>query len=200
MDFFEIEPGDRVVELMAAGGYYTALLADRVGGDGKVWAHNSPFVLERFAERQISARMERLDARGIRHVERLDHPLDDPHLPAEVDAVVMVLFYHDTYWQDVDRAAMNAAVFAALRPGGVFGIVDHHAEPGAGERDVKTLHRVDEALVTQEVLAAGFELDATSELLRNTEDPRTANVFAAAKQGRDQTDRFVLRFRKPRTP
>jgi len=193
LEFFEVGPGDTVVELMAGSGYYADVLARVVGDDGKVYAQNSPFVLKRFAEGPLT---ERLKDPALSHVSRLDTELEEPGLPKGLDAVVMVLFYHDTYWQEVDRAAMNAAVFAALAPGGVFGIVDHHAEAGSGDRDVKTLHRVDKALVTAELIAAGFELAEESDLLRHPEDDRTTNVFAPEMRG--QTDRFVLKFRVPK--
>lgn len=191
--FFGIGEGMRVVELMAGSGYYVEVLARVVGRKGEVWAHNSPFVLKRYAEKPISARLEKPE---LSHVERLDTELDDPQLPPDLDAVVMILFYHDTYWQGVDRTKMNAAVFAALRPGGVFGVVDHHAEAGSGDRDVKSLHRIDAELLEKEVLAAGFELEAKSDLLRRPEDDRKTNVFDI----RGKSDRFVYKFRKPAPP
>ncbi len=190
MDFFGIEPGQIVAELMSGRGYYVELLSQRVSSRGKVYAHNSPFVLERFAEKPIS---ERLARPALRNATRLDSKLDDPRLPSDLDAVLIVLFYHDTFWQKVDRARMNAAVFSALKPGGAYGVVDHHAAPGSGQRDVKNLHRVDRKLVEQEILAAGFELEAESDILHHPDDDRTTNVFKM----RGKTDRFVLRFRKP---
>jgi predicted methyltransferase len=90
---------------------------------------------------------------------------------------------------------MNRAVFESLVPGGVYGVIDHFAEDGSGARDVKTLHRVDAQLVKKEILAAGFELEAESELLRHPEDDRTKNVFDEDIRGK--TDRFIYRFRKP---
>lgn len=192
--FFGIQPGMRVAELAAGGGYYVEILARAVGAEGKVYAQNNRFILERFAEGPLSERLARL---GMDHVQRLDSELDDPGLPAgELDAVMMVLFYHDTYWMGTDRAKMNKAIFDALAPGGVYGVIDHHAEAGSGERDVKTIHRVDAELVKQEILAAGFELEAESDLLRHPEDDRTLNVFDPGIRGK--TDRFVYRFRKPR--
>ena len=193
MDFFQIEPGSKVVELMAGGGYYVDLLSRRVGPDGKVWAHNTPFVLERFAESRIAARLENP---ALSNVTRLDTELEDPKLPPDLDAVMIVLFYHDLYWQEVDRAAMNAAIFEALEPGGVFGVIDHSAVEGRGSDDVQTLHRVEESLVVSEITAAGFVLDTSSDMLRNPDDKRDYNVFDPP-DGRDKTDRFVLRFRKP---
>jgi predicted methyltransferase len=190
MDLFGIAPGQSVVELMAGRGYYVELLAQRVGSQGRVYAHNSPFVLKRFAEGPIS---ERLARPALANASRLDTEIDDPQLPPDLDAVMLVLFYHDTYWQGVDREQMNAAVFAALKPGGIYGVIDHHAEAGSGSRDVEELHRVDVKLVKQEILAAGFELETSSELLRHPEDDRGENVFTM----RGKTDRFVLKFRKP---
>lgn len=194
MDFFEIREGSRVVELMTGRGYYAELLAKRVGPTGKVWAHNSPFVLQRFAEGPISERLDRLD---LDYLQRLDTPLDASELPPDLDAVLIILFYHDTYWQEVDRAAMNRQIFAALKPGGVYGVIDHSAVAGAGDTAVQTLHRVEESLVRQEILDAGFVLDAESDILRHPEDPRTHSVFDVTDETRDLTDRFVLRFRKP---
>ena len=155
MDFFEIAAGSRVVELQAGKGYYTELLAERVGTEGAVWAQNNAFVLDRFARGPLGERLTRM---GAKHVQALESELDDPQLPSELDAVLIVLFYHDTYWQEVDRAKMNAAVFAALKPGGVYGVVDHYAEDGSGSRDVESLHRVDIELVKKEITEAGFVL------------------------------------------
>jgi predicted methyltransferase len=93
---------------------------------------------------------------------------------------------------------MNRAIFAALRPGGVFGIVDHSARPGSGVADVKTLHRIEESVVRQEVEAAGFQLAARAEFLRNPDDRRDWNDSpSAAAERRGRSDRFVLKFVKP---
>ena len=192
MRFFEIEPGQRIAELMTGKGYYAELLARVVGPEGRVHAQNSAFVLKRFAEAPLS---ERLSNPELANVERLDSELATPRLPKDLDTVLMILFYHDTYWQEIDRAAMNRAVFDALKPGGIYGIIDHHAEAGSGSRDVETLHRVDAAIVRDEILAAGFELEAESSLLRHPEDSRESNVFDGKVRGR--TDRFIYRFRKP---
>jgi predicted methyltransferase len=193
LSFFGVAPGMKVADMMTGRGYYAELVARVVGDSGVVYAQNNKFVVERFADKPLG---ERLARPGLQNVVRLDRELEDPGLPAgELDVVLMVLFYHDTVWQKTDRAAMNRAIFAALKPGGIFGVVDHHAEDGSGERDVKTLHRVDAALVEKEILAAGFELVERSDLLRHPEDERTLNVFDEAIRGK--TDRFVYKFRKP---
>jgi predicted methyltransferase len=195
--FFGIRPGARVAELGAGGGYTTELLARVVGSEGRVYGQNSPFILERFAEKPWSLR---LGKPVMVNVVRLDRAFDDPFPPdvRDLDAVLIVLLYHDTVWMKVDRAKMNRAVFAALAPGGVYGIVDHSAVKGHGVADVETLHRIDEQTVRDEVEAAGFTLAAEGDFLRNPSDPRDWNAsprVAAEKRG--TSDRFVLKYVKP---
>jgi predicted methyltransferase len=195
--FFGIRPGAHVAELGAGGGYTTELLARVVGPDGGVYGHNSPFILERFAEKPWSLRLQKPVMVAVK---RLDRPFDDPFPEdvRELDAVLIVLLYHDTVWMKADRARMNKAVFDALAPGGVYGIVDHSAKPGSGVADVESLHRIDEQVVKKEVEAAGFQLAGEADFLRNPQDPRDWNAsprVAAEKRG--TSDRFVLKFVKP---
>ncbi|ACY17974.1 class I SAM-dependent methyltransferase [Haliangium ochraceum] len=193
LQFFGIAPGMQVADLMAGLGYYTEILARAVGPEGRVYAQNTPFVIDRFADGPLSERLTRL---SMDNIVRIDAEFTELELPAgELDTVLMFLFYHDLYWQGVDRAQLNQAIYDALKPGGVYGIIDHHAEAGSGERDVETIHRVDAALVRAEIEAAGFVLEAESDLLSHPEDTRTANVFDESIRG--QTDRFMYRFRKP---
>lgn len=195
--FFKIAPGQRVGELFSAGGYTTEIIARVVGDSGKVYAQNTKEVLERFARQPLTAR---LDKPVMKNTVMVEQPTETP-FPADarnLDAVICILNYHDYVWQKVDRAKMNAAVFAALRPGGVYGIVDHSAAKGSGLRDVETIHRIDEDTVKQEIMAAGFKLDAESDLLRNPEDQRDWNPSPrAAAERRGTSDRFTLRFIKP---
>jgi predicted methyltransferase len=198
LTFFEIAPGQRVADVFAGGGYTTELLARVVGAEGQVLAQNNAFVLERFARAPLAARLAQPHLAHVTAVEReLDAPL--PEDARELDAVIFVLAYHDSVWQGTDRAAMNRAIFAALRPGGVYGIVDHAAAPGSGATQTESLHRIEESVVIDEVLAAGFELDAELDLLRNPDDTRDWNASpSAAGERRGTSDRFVLRFRRPR--
>ena len=195
--FLGIQPGWRIADLGAGGGYTAELLNRAVGSDGVVYGQNSPAVLQRFAEKAWSARVAKPAMKGV---VRLDRDFEDP-FPADfapLDAVTFVLFYHDTVWLGVNRDAMNKAVFAALKPGGVYVIVDHSARPGDGTKVTDTFHRIEEDVVKAEVLAAGFVLDGEADFLRNPNDTRDWNDSPrAAGERRGTSDRFVLRFRKP---
>ena len=195
--FLGIKPGWRVADLGAGGGYTAELLVRAVGSDGVVYGQNSPAVLKMFAEKAWTARLAKPVMKGV---VRLDRDFDDPFRPGMplLDAVTMVLFYHDTVWLGVNREAMNRAVFNALKPGGVFLIVDHSARAGDGTAVASTFHRIEEDVVRNEVQAAGFVLDAEADFLRNSEDTRLWNDSPrAAGERRGTSDRFVLRFRKP---
>jgi len=196
--FYGIEPGMRVAELMAGTGYTAELLARVVGPKGQVFGQNNAFVLEKFAAAPWTGRLQKpVNA----NVVRVDRELEDPLPPEarELDAVFLVLFYHDSVWMKTDRAAMNAAIFAALKPGGVFAVIDHSAVDGAALSAVKTLHRIEESVVRKEVEAAGFKFDADASFLRNANDARDWNAApSAAGDKRGTSDRFVLRFVKPK--
>jgi predicted methyltransferase len=195
--FFHVAPGQKIGELFAGPGYTTEVLARTVGPSGAVYAQNTKEMLDRFARKPFEERAARPAMKPVIAVER---PMDDPFPPEarDLDAVIFVLNYHDTVWMQVDRAKMNAAIFAALKHGGVYGVIDHSAAAGSGLRDVDSLHRIDEDTVKQEIKAAGFELDGESDVLRNPADPRDWNSSPrAAGEKRGTSDRFVLRFVKP---
>jgi len=195
--FLGIQPGWRIADLGAGGGYTTELLKRAVGSEGAVYGQNSKKLLEMFLEKPWSTRLAKPVMKGV---VRLDRDFDDPFPDGlrPLDAVTMVLFYHDTVWLGVNREAMNKAVFAALKPGGVFVIVDHSARPGDGVKVTDTFHRIEEDVVKSEVQAAGFVLDGQADFLRNKDDTRDWNDSPrAAGERRGTSDRFVLRFRKP---
>ncbi len=192
--FAGLEHGWRVADIVPGGGYYARVLSTAVGEEGHVYAFNPGWIAERFADSN-AALGELADSRSnmtrvIDTVENLDAAIEEP-----LDAAFMVLFYHDTAYDGTDRAAMNRAIYDALRPGGVFIVIDHHAPAGSGLTFVNDTHRIDAQLVRDEVMAAGFVLDAESDMLANPEDDRSGNVFAPGL--RRHTDRFVFRFRKP---
>jgi predicted methyltransferase len=194
--FFGIAPGQKVEELFAALGYTTEIIARVVGDSGKVYAQNSKDIMDRVRE-PLTARLAKPVMKNTVSVEQPAEKAFPPDAK-NLDAVICILNYHDFVWQKVDRAKLNKAVFAALKPGGVYGIVDHSAKQGTGLDDVQTLHRIDEDAVKKEILAAGFKLDAESDVLRNAEDPRDWNASPTkAAEKRGTSDRFVLRFVKP---
>lgn len=196
--FLDLRPGMKVADLGTGAGYTAELLARAVAPGGVVYAQNNQGFLRFVGE----AWVQRLQRPAMAGVVRVDREFDAP-LPPEatgLDAVVMNVIYHDTVWLQVDRAAMNRAILAALRPGGAYVVIDSSARPGTGTADAQTLHRIDEAAVRAEVLAAGFRLEAEAPFLRNPADPRDWNASppAAAAAGRRGTsDRFVLKFVKP---
>jgi predicted methyltransferase len=192
--FAGVKPGMKVLDLGAGMGYTTELLARAVGPGGTVYGQNNQIVLG-FAGEAWAARL----AKPImKNVTRLDQELDAP-LPAGLDVVLFNAVYHDSVWMKIDRAKMNKAVFDALKPGGVYVVIDSSAKPGDGVNDAQTLHRIDEQVVLDEVQAAGFQLDAKGDFLRNPADTRDWNTSPrAAGERRGQGDRFAFRFRKPR--
>lgn len=196
--FLGIKPGMKVAELLAGTGYTTELLARAVGKKGVVYAQNNKFMLEKFAAAPWA---ERLAREADKNVVRADRELDDP-LPPEakdLDIVVSSLVYHDTVWLGGDRAKMNLAVFNALKPGGVYVVIDHNGRTGSGTSEVMSLHRIEESVVRSEVEAAGFELADEGMFLRNPEDARDWNDSPKASADRRGTsDRFVLKFVKPK--
>jgi predicted methyltransferase len=195
--FLEVAPGLRLGEIGAGGGYTTELVARAVGERGRVYAENNRLVLERFAAKPWDDRLQRW---AMRNVVRVDREFDDPFPPEarDLDGVYVVLFYHDTVWMGADRDRMNRAVFASLRPGGFYFVIDHAARPGRGVADVQTLHRIDEAFVIAEVQRAGFELRAVGDFLRNPADKHDWNASPrTAGERRGTSDRFALQFEKP---
>ncbi|MBX3232179.1 MAG: class I SAM-dependent methyltransferase [Labilithrix sp.] len=195
--FAGIKPGMKVADLAAGGGYTTEVLARAVGPTGVVYGMNSPMIIEKYVSKAWPARLARPVNKNVVKVTR---ELDDP-LPPEakdLDAIVMVLFYHDLYWVGTDRAKMNAKLLEALKPGGKLVIVDHSGRPGTGSKEVDTLHRIEESVVRDDVTKAGFKLAGEAAFLRNPNDARDWNAApGAAGDKRGTSDRFVLAFTKP---
>ena len=190
--FAGVRPGMNVLELGAGAGYSAELLARSVAPQGVVYALNSPEAIARFIKTRFD---ERAAKPAMRNVVKLVREFDDP-VPAGVrklDLATMLFEYHDTPAAGIDRAKMNRAIFAALKLGGHFVVVDHAAKAGSGLSACKTLHRIDEAVVLQEVEAAGFKFAASADFLRNPDDPRDTSSLRATIP----VDAFVLKFVKP---
>lgn len=191
--FFGIERGDKVADLLTGGGYWTRILVPLVGPEGKVYAGNNPF-FGRFYTEPFN---KLLAEPAFKNVVRIDGPVDKLALPKDgsLDAVIMVNAYHDLFLVEESRDQLNRDVLASLKPGGVYGIIDHAAAAGAGSSAVKDLHRIEKKTVVDEVTAAGFKLAAEGNFLANPADPHTAKIFDPSIMGK--TDKFVLRFQKP---
>ena len=193
LEFFGIGAGSRVADVLSGGGYYTRILTPVIGPEGAVYAGNNPF-FQRFGDEAMTAL---LSEPGFENVMRIDGPVDEIALPSDgsLDAVMIALAYHDLWLTDEDRDELNRRVFAALRSGGAYGIIDHSAAEGTGSSAVESLHRIEESVIVEEISRAGFELGARGDFLANPDDDRSLRVFDPAIRG--QTDRFVLRFEKP---
>lgn len=185
-----IGEGDRVIEIAAFGQYFSTMLVAAVGPSGYVDMYDLPYT-EQFAG--IASR--EFDGKFANAAYHLEH-YNDVAFPQDVDSVWNVLYYHDLKPQGVDTAAFNRKVFEALKPGGIYLVIDHKAEDGSGWRDADTIHRMGVETIKQEVLAAGFELAVESDLLANPADDRTKMVFAPGTRG--TTDQAFFIFRKPR--
>jgi predicted methyltransferase len=184
-----VAEGQRVVELAAFGHYWTNMLVDAVGASGQVYMVDMPWT-DRFGGEAARA----FDAAHANATYTQAH-YNQMELPQNVDAVLMVQFYHDLTLDNVNTADMNRRILAALKPGGFYLVIDHNAEAGSGWRDASTLHRIDPAAIKSEVTAAGFTLVQDSPLLANPADDRKQNMRAEGLRGK--TDQAVLVFRKP---
>lgn len=191
--FIGLKKGDKVADVV--GGRLTASLAEAVGPTGKVYAIETAEVVK--SHPAALEHMKALASQSPNVIVSAD-PIATP-LPSGLDAVFIRQNYHDLYDKfmgPADVPAFNKAVFAALKPGGVYVVLDHAAKAGSGVEATETLHRIDPARVKSDVLAAGFKLDGQSSILANSADDLTKNVFDPSVRG--HTDQFLLRFKKPK--
>jgi predicted methyltransferase len=190
--FTGVQTGMKVLDMEASAGYSTELLARAVGPTGTIYAQDSAAVIERYVKDKFDIRAQKPVMKNVVHVVR---NFDDP-IPPDVSGLDLITFffaYHDITYMEVDRAVMNSKMFAALKPGGFLIIADHSAKPGDGVNVARTLHRIEESTLKQEIEAAGFRLVAEADFLRHPEDPRDAKVFQPAVPN----DEFVLKYQKP---
>ncbi|NQZ12395.1 MAG: class I SAM-dependent methyltransferase [Algicola sp.] len=201
MAILGVKPGMKILDLTSGGGYYTEILSRVVGDKGQVIAHNPPFVVNRFAAYFTDEKNgwpAQLNApQWKKNVVKMVGELDTADFGVQIDAVLMVLFYHDTVWQGVNRQMMNQHIYNAIKPGGTYLIIDHSAKPGNGTKDTGTHHRIDKQTVIDELTAVGFELTLDSDILSNPKDTRDYSFERDVRTNRDNTDRMVLKFVKP---
>jgi predicted methyltransferase len=199
LTFAGIKPGAQVDELIPGKGYFTRLLSSVAGPKGKVYAlpnrkrpdapPDAPEPAARLAPITADPHYANVTVTPITAA--------DLKLPPSADVVWTSLNYHDFHnVPNLNITDLNKAIFEALKPGGTYIVIDHAAAAGSGVRDTETLHRIDPAVVKQEVEAVGFRLEGESDALRNKDDDHTAKVFDSAVKG--HTDQFILKFRKPK--
>ena len=196
--FAGVRPGAKVADLIPGGGYFTRILSKAVGPRGHVYAY-VPDELTKLAKREPAVNAIARDP-AYSNVSVLLNTLPNFGAPEKLDLVFTAQNYHDMhdkFMGPADLGVVNRQVFRALKPGGVYLVLDHVATPGSGLRDTETLHRIDPAVVRAEVTAAGFIFEGESTVLRNPRDPRAANVYDAGIRGK--TDQFIYKFRKPST-
>ena len=194
--FAQIDRGEKVGDYIMGGGYLTRILAAAVGPTGRVYAFQpAEFIAFR---KEYGDEQKAVDT-AYANVDAVAGSAPSPAFPVALDTIVTVQNFHDLYLQQAPagtgaRAAAN--LFAALKRGGTLVVIDHNAADGSGSTMSDTLHRIERKTVVDTQTAAGFRLEAESQLWRQPADPRTANVFDPAIRGK--TDQFALRFRKPK--
>ena len=198
MTFAGIKPGQKILELVPGSGYWTRAFSATVGLKGHVYTV-WPNEMEKYAAKSLATWQELVKKPPYTNVSLLSQPAAALSVPEPVDVVFTSQNYHDyhdKFMGPADLGQFGKQVLAALKPGGVFIVIDHTARAGSGIEDADTLHRIDPDVVKKEMTAAGFIFDGSSDALRNRDDPLTAKVFDASIRGK--TDQFMFRFRKPK--
>ncbi len=196
--FAQVKPGDTVVDLIPGSGYWTRIFSRIVGPRGHVYAI-WPIEYAKADADNVTLTQALVKDSHYSNVTLLMEPATGFKVPKKVDVVWTSDNYHDypdKFMGQVDPRLLDGAVFSALKPGGLFVVVDHVAEAGSGLRDTDTLHRIDPQIVKAQVIASGFTFDGESRVLRNPADSHKLTVFDPAIRG--HTDQFAFRFRKPR--
>ena len=198
--FAGVKSGDRVIDFIPGGGYFTRVLSGVVGPKGHVYA-TVPAAAADYQAKLTATIVTFAQSHPNVSVEIAKGALTPSDGP--VDVLWTAQNYHDLYNRPGDAGGpsplllINKAVFAALKPGGVYLIIDHDDLPGAGVSHTNSLHRIEAAVVRKDVEAAGFVFEGQSDLLRNPADPHTARVFDPSIRG--HTDQFIYKFRKPKS-
>jgi predicted methyltransferase len=194
--FAGVKTGAKVADLIPGGGYFTRIFSKAVGPRGHVYAY-VPDELTKLAKREPAVKAIAADP-NYKNVSVILNTLPNFATPEKLDLVFTAQNYHDMhdkFMGPADLSVVNRQIFKALKPGGVYLVLDHVAEPGSGLRDTETLHRIDPAAVKQEVTAAGFIFEGESRVLRDSADKHAVSVFDPSIRGK--TDQFIYKFRKP---
>ncbi len=198
LKFVGVKPNDHVIDLVPGGGYYTRLFSKIVGSKGVVYSVTPNELLQKFPK-AMEAPNAIANSGDYKNVVVLQQPAVPLTVPQPVDVVFTSMNYHDYHnplFGSPDMAEFNKSVFNALKPGGVFVVLDHAATAGSGLDATNTLHRIDPAAAKKEIMAAGFEFVGESKALNNSNDDHTLSVFDKSLRG--NTDRFIYKFRRPK--
>lgn len=197
VEFSGIKPGSLVMDIVPGSGYFTRIFAKVVGEKGRVYAY-SPNEVDAFIQKRSPGMDVMKQFAQYKNVSVLHAPINSLSSPEELDVIWISQNYHDffnKFFEPADVVAINKAVFAALKPGGVYIVLDHSAKSGSGLTVTDKLHRIEESVVKKQVLAAGFKFVGASKVLKNSKDRRDLTVFDPSVRGR--TDQFILKFQKP---
>lgn len=197
--FAGVKPGDKVADYAAGAGYFTRLFADVVGPQGHVYAAvpSSLFVYPNIIKGIAGIQIYTVAHQNV--TVTFASALEALRFPEQLDLFWISQNYHDlhdSFMGPVDMAAFNKAVYAALKPGGIYIVLDHVAARNSPADVTDTLHRIEPSVVRREVEAAGFKFEGESTVLANPADPHTATVFDKSIRG--HTDQFIFKFRKPK--
>ena len=196
--FAGVKPGMKVVDFWQGGGYFTRLFSTAVGPNGHVYAISPQELVAKFGDR-VKASMDKINAdANTPNVTGMFEPVAQFTTPQPVDIVFTMQNYHDLHAKFMEGTGVmvfNRAVYRALKPGGLYIVGDHAAAGGSPVTTSESLHRIDPAIVRREVEAAGFQYVGSLDVLRLKTDPHTAKIFEEGQH--DNTDRFILKFRKP---
>src|ERR1700678_4175955 len=195
--FSGIKPGNQVADYVADSGYFTRLFSSVVGSKGHVYAVEPTAFFKYQSFPKDIAELQGYAAAHPNVTVTTAAALEGLKFPEKLDLFWISQNYHDLhddFMGPVDLATFNKAVYAALKPGGRYIILDHVAAPGSPANVTDTLHRIEPSVVRREVESAGFVFDGESNILANPNDPHTAGPFNKSIQG--HTDQFILRFRK----
>ncbi|MFC3653614.1 class I SAM-dependent methyltransferase [Dyella humi] len=195
--FTDIKPGDKVVDLMPGAGYYTRIFSKIVGPKSIVYALQ-PTEMDKASPQRLKSLKSFAGTKDYPNVVILVQPIGAMQMPKGLDMVWTSQNYHDLhdpFMGTPNMAKINKTIYDALKPGGIYVVLDHAAAAGTGTSKTNDLHRIDPAAVKAEVTAAGFEFIGESDVLRNPADDHTLAIFDKAIKGR--TDKFIYKFRKP---
>ncbi len=191
--FAGIKPGMTIAELYPCGGYFSRPLSDVIGPKGKVYGLEATRWMD-----CVEADQKVLTELPVKNMTLDAIAIGTVKLPEPVDLIWITQNYHDLHvkkFGPVDMAAFNRQVFAALKPGGVFFVLDHTGAPGMSEDDISKLHRIPKSQIIREVTAAGFKLVEENHILNRPNDDLTKVIFDPAVRG--HTDQYALKFVKP---